>query len=141
MNLLGSVPYARARAGSAGVLVPLTEISCALPRSALKEVAEDAPRVASWGTRELEVVVVAEALGLPKTTVDERAVVLVHERGSAALGLLVDSVGAVLWVAPDERLPVPQAAQIAVASAVVQTGKELHWLLEPDRFWPKGAGA
>ena len=140
MNLFGSVPYARARAGSAGVLVPLAEISCALPRSALKATLADGPRVASWGARELEVVVVAEALGLPKSGVDERSVVLVHERGRAALGLLVDSVGAVLWVAPDERLPVPQAAQIAVASALVQSGKELHWLLEPDRFWPRGAG-
>ena len=135
MNEFGSVPCVQARASSASVLVPLPEICCALPHSALKQAEAGAAVVASWNARDLPVLVVARALGL-YSELGRHSVVLVHERGASALGLLVDSVGAVLWISPEQRLPLPEAAQFAVASAVVQTERGLFWMLDPEKFWP-----
>jgi chemotaxis signal transduction protein len=49
---------------------------------------------------------------------------------------VVDSVGAVLWISPAQRLPLPDPARFRVASAVVQTDNGMLWLLEPQKFWP-----
>jgi hypothetical protein len=134
----GAVPCVQARASGAVVLVPLPQISCALPSSALKRNEGEGRTTASWQARELPVIVVAEALGLAGA-IGPHSVVLVHERGSAALGLVVDSVGAVHWIATEQRLPLPDAARLTVASAVVQLERGLLWMIEPQRFWP-GAG-
>jgi chemotaxis signal transduction protein len=130
----------RAQASGAGVLVPLPEISCALPHWALKLGDAGAPPVASWNARELPVMFVAEALGL-SGAIGPHSIVLVHERGPAALGLVVDSVGAVLWISTQQRLPVPETARVTVASAVVQTDSGLFWLLEPEQFWRSASEA
>ena len=140
MSERGAIPCVQARASGAFVLVPLPEISCALPSSVLKRDDDGARTVASWNARELPVMVVAEALGLDGA-IGPHSVVLVHERGAAALGLLVDSVGAVHWIAPQQRLPLPNAARLTVASAVVQTEKGLFWVIEPEKFWPGEAEA
>lgn len=136
MSVAGAVPCVQARASGAVVLVPLPQISCALPSSALKRDESAGRTIASWNARELPVMVVAEALGL-NGAIGPHSVVLVHERGAAALGLVVDSVGAVHWIAAQERLPLPEAARLTVASAVVQTDKGLYWVIEPDKFWPE----
>jgi hypothetical protein len=138
MSESGTVPCVQARASSAVVLVPLPEISCALPSSALKRDADEGRTVANWNARELPVMVVAEALGLGGA-IGPHSVVLVHERGPAALGLVVDSVGAVHWIAERQRLPLPDTARLAVASAVVQTEQGLFWVIEPQKFWPNAA--
>ena len=140
MSERGAVPCVQALVSHAVVLVPLPEISCALPSSALKRVESEGRTVASWNARELQVVVVAEALGLDGE-IGPHCVVLVHERGPAALGLVVDSVGAVHWIAAEQRLPLPDTARLTVASAVVQTEKGLLWLIEPQKFWPVEAEA
>ena len=57
------------------------------------------------------------------------------------MGLVVDSVGAVHWIAAEQRLPLPDTARLTVASAVVQTEKGLLWLIEPQKFWPVEAEA
>ena len=64
MNERGAVPCVQARVSHAVVLVPLPEISCALPSSALKRGESEGRTVASWNARELPVMFVAEALGL-----------------------------------------------------------------------------
>ena len=138
MNERESVACVRAQVSGARVLVPLPEIRCALPHSALKQVDADAAPVATWNARDLPVMFVADALGLDGA-LGPRSIVLVHERGAAALGLLVDRVGAVLWVSPEQRLPLPPSARFAVASAVVQTDDGLFWLIEPEKFWPDAA--
>jgi hypothetical protein len=138
MSDSAAIPCVQARASSAVVLVPLPEISCALPSSALKRDPSEGRTVASWNARELPVMVVAEALGLGGA-IGPHSVVLVHERGPAALGLVVDSVGAVHWIADEQRLPLPDAARLTVASAVVQTEKGLLWVIEPQKFWPNEA--
>jgi hypothetical protein len=140
MTESGAIPCVQARASSAIVLVPLPEISCALPSSALKRDENEARTVASWNARELPVMVVAEALGLD-SAIGRHSVVLVHERGAAALALVVDSVGAVLWIAAQQLLPLPDAARLTVASAVVQTDNGLFWVIEPQKFWPGEAEA
>jgi hypothetical protein len=131
----GAVPCVQARASGAVVLIPLPDISCALPSSALKRDESGGRTVASWHARELPVTVVAEALGLAGA-IGPHSVVLVHERGAAALGLVVDSVGAVHWIGAQQRLPLPDAARLTVASAVVQTDHGLYWVIEPAKFWP-----
>lgn len=135
MSESGTIPCVQARASRAVVLVPLPEISCALPWSALKHDERDGRTVASWNTRELPVILVAEALGLDGA-IGPESVVLVHERGPAALGLVVDSVGAVHWIAAQQCLPLPDAARVTVVSAVVQTEKGLFLVIEPEKFWP-----
>lgn len=140
MSQSGAVPCVQARAASAVVLVPLPDISCALPSSALTRDEEEGRTFATWNARELPVMVVAEALGL-QGAIGPQSVVLVHQRGSAALGLLVDSVGDVHWIAPQQRLSLPDAVRLTVASAVVQMEKGLFWVIEPEKFWPGDAKA
>jgi hypothetical protein len=128
-----ALPCVRARAGNADVLVPLADVSCALPRGALSIRESDTKCVANWGGREIEVVVVAETLGYGRV-IGAHSVALVHERGVDAFAVLVDRVHAVLWVSPEQRLPLPEPAEVPLASAVVQTDAGLFWLLHLERF-------
>lgn len=131
------MPCVQARAGGALVLIPLLDVVCAL---SLPAVAVDDPRLGfsvDWNGRALEVVVVARLLGLP-AEIGPRSVALVHQRDGDALALVVDRVGAVLPISPQQHLPLPADVALPLSRALVQTSAGLSWLLRLDGVWPEG---
>lgn len=134
------MPCVQARAGDALVLIPLVDVACAL---SLPAVAVDDPTrgfSVRWNGRALEVVVIAQLLGLP-AEIGPHSVALVLQRDDDALALVVDRVGAVLPISPEQHLPLPADAALPLSRALVQTSAGLSWLLRLDGLWPEGGTA